>query len=102
MHIQIEEQTINSRDFPHQRSSTGRYYVVSQPALMFKDGQKYPDKFPLDLIFTENKAEADNCKALPPGRYHLSEDAFYIDRNQRPQCNFSRLTPVPVAARAAS
>jgi len=104
MIIEIEKEIKELNSFPNKRGDasqgTDTWYTASQPALMFKDGSKYPDKFSINLAFSTKESDSDKAQPHPPGKYQLSEEAFYIDNNGRPACNFSRIEPLNVTALA--
>lgn len=56
------------------------YFIRQQNALLFKEGEKYPDKFTHRLAFSDNRQKRDNSQPIPPGQYIIDEQSFYIDR----------------------
>ncbi len=83
MFIEIENNQLDYNNFPNRNNSDARWYTVSQSALLFRDGEKYPDKFELNIIFSGNQDDQKSAVAFDAGKYELDEKAFYI--NQRNQ-----------------
>jgi len=70
MFIEIEaSSTITARNVQTQNGARDFY---SQPALLWREGEKYPDKF------TVPRSEGDN--SLPAGKYTIMESTYQIDK----------------------
>lgn len=91
MKVVIENPTAEVRSFPVKESETKRWYVKEQPALLFKDGEKYPEKYNHILAFTQNESEANQAKPLPAGEYSLAEAAYYVNNRNNLATNTQRL-----------
>lgn len=94
MHILIESQIKNTRAFPNNRSTspeTANWHVAEQPALLFKEDSKYPDKFQLTLSFSTNESDANKVQPFKPGIYDLSDEAFTVNNNNQLVVNATKL-----------
>ncbi len=80
MKIVIENQTKEVASVPKRNDDSKRWHIATQKALLFKNGESYPDKFELTLRITENESEANAINPFPVGEYTFSEDAYVIDR----------------------
>lgn len=78
MYITIETTEFEDREVIS-RKSGAVFFTREQKALLFKDGEKYPDKFVHRLAFTENRMERDNSKPIPAGEYSIHPNSFTID-----------------------
>ena len=83
MHIEIENNQLDYNNFPNRNDPNARWYTVSQSALLFREGEKYPDKFDLNIVFSAQQDDQKAAVAFEVGKYELDEKAFYI--NQRNQ-----------------
>jgi len=83
MFIEIENNQLDYNNFPNRNNPEGRWYTVSQSALLFREGEKYPDKFDLNIVFSGDQNDQKSAVAFEVGKYELDEKAFYI--NQRNQ-----------------
>ncbi|NQY27806.1 MAG: hypothetical protein HRT92_11630 [Piscirickettsiaceae bacterium] len=101
MHVEFEiaSKIVVSR--PNRNNPDARWYIAEQPALMFKKGSKYPDKFDLTLMVTSDEREANDAKPFALGSYQLTEDAFTLDRNNNPQVDFTKIEPLQEKAKLA-
>lgn len=97
MIIEIENQVKELTQANNNRNPQQPYQVVTQPALMFKEGKdasKYPDKFGLQLFYGTDIQNANSVQPIPVGRYHLKESSFTVDSYGNARCDFSQLEPV--------
>ncbi|PTB88422.1 hypothetical protein C9927_04180 [Pseudidiomarina aestuarii] len=99
MHIEIETTNTSDRQVTARRSGEV-FFIREQQALMFKTGQKYPDKFTLNIYFGNDEKLRNATGSLPVGRYQFAEEAFYINNNQQMALNPSRLQPLKAAQAA--
>lgn len=90
MNVEIENPTKIQSSFA-KKDGTGFWYTSSQEALLFKEGMKYPDKFELQLSFSDSEQDSNNSKPFPAGKYELHESAFYIDNRDHLQINAEKL-----------
>ena len=61
--LEFETATLIDQDFPNNKPGAkdgARWFTRSQPCLMFKESSKYPDKFELNLSFSD----IDNTQQL--------------------------------------
>lgn len=92
--IEIEQQKRNTTSSqPNYRDVTKLDFTASQPALLWVEGEKYPDKFDYRLYRGENKDTADSIQPLPVGKYELKASAFGIAYGNI-NCDFSQITPL--------
>jgi len=80
--LEFETATLIDDDFPNNKPAAkegARWYTRSQPCLMFKEASKYPDKFELNLSFSDNKETQQNATGFAIGRYKLSPEAHGFD-----------------------
>ena len=78
MYIKIETTDIEHRKVTSKKDGV-IYHIATQPALLFKDADKYPYHFALQLAFTSDEAERDSKSALGLGDYQLIDQAWSID-----------------------
>ena len=97
MHIQFEVSTKTVVSRPNRNNPNARWYIAEQPAIMFKEDSKYPDKFDLTLAVSDSEQEANNSQPFAVGSYVITDDSFGLDRNGNPQVDFSKLTPMAQA-----
>jgi len=92
--IEIEIEEVNHDNFPNKTDSNKKWYIASQRALLFKDGEKYPHQFKINLGFSGNEADVINIRPINKGVYNFSEEAFFIDNKQQCQLDASKLKAV--------
>lgn len=69
--IEIESQTVVTRSGTSQK--TGKPYTIrEQAALLFRDGEKYPERIKLTLD--------DGLTPYAPGFYSLHDSSFSVNR----------------------
>jgi len=89
MKLEIESTLIEDKDFAQKNSKNGdRWFVRSQPMLMFKGDSKYPDKGSITLEFSDNENKRNSASTLPKGEYEIQESAYYFDKNGNMQLSF--------------
>lgn len=90
--IEIETVKTSTRSGTSQRTGNA-YSITEQPALLFREGERYPDKISITL--------ADGQGAYPVGQYTLDDSSFSVSRfgglEVRPV-----LKPVPAQQRSAA
>ncbi len=69
--IEIESTKLNVKTGVSQRTQKP-YEIREQNALMFKEGERFPDKIKVTI--------RDGQSAYAPGRYTLHDDSFYPSR----------------------
>lgn len=95
MKLLIEQELkLPIRSFANKNNKDARWFVAEQSALMFKDGSKYPDKFNINLAFSDSEQVALNVRPFPIGAYQLDDTAFSINRNNGIDVDFSKLRPI--------
>jgi len=95
MRIEFEkQQRSDTAQLANARNPQQPYQVVTQPALLWKDGEKYPDKFDFRLYFGTDVNKANAVQPMPPGNYRLKESAFGLDNYGGINCDFSELEPI--------
>jgi len=88
--IEIESQTIQTRSGVS--SKTGKPYTIhEQSALLFRDGEKYPERIKLNLD--------DGATPYAPGQYSLHDSSFSVNRYDSLQVR-PVLSPLKVQAAA--
>jgi len=95
--LEFETATLIDQDFPNNKPGAkdgARWFTRSQPCLMFKESSKYPDKFELNLSFSDNKQTQQSVSAFTVGRYKLSPEAHGFDNRRRPVCDYTKLIPI--------
>jgi len=95
--LEFETETLIDEDFPNNKPNAkdgARWYTRSQPCLIFKESSKYPDKFELNLSFSDNKQTQQGASGFAVGRYKLSPEAHGFDNRRRPVCNYTKLLPL--------
>jgi hypothetical protein len=92
MLISIESPTKSIRSFPNKNVENAHWYVSEQPALLFKNDSKYPDKFLITLSFSGAEKDALSSTPFPAGDYELADEAFRINRNNGIDLDLSKLT----------
>lgn len=69
--VEIENSQITTRSGTSER--TGKPYTIrEQQALMFRDGERYPERIKVTLD--------EGTSAYQPGRYSLSDASFSVSR----------------------
>lgn len=96
MFIEIENTVTNDRSVTSRRSGE-QFFIREQKANLFTEASKYPDKFLINVSFTSNESERNASKPINPGRYLLTDDAFYINNNNQLNVNPARLKPLKAA-----
>ena len=91
MRIEIEKTELTKNDFPNKNQVGERWYTASQPALLFRDGETYPDKFELSIVFSGNKSDQDRAASFKVGSYEFADKAFYINNRNQLALDSSRL-----------
>lgn len=88
--IEIENSQILTRSGVSER--TGKPYTIhEQAALMFRDGERYPERIKVNLD--------EGMSAYQPGNYVLSDASFSVSRYGAVQC---RPVLLPVKQSAAA
>ena len=105
MHIEFEKQERNeteSESYGNNNNNQPPTFVATQNALLFRDGEKYPDKFEYRLYRGKDKNQADVAQPMPAGKYSLKETAFGVSYNNF-NCDPSQIEPMKnqQASRAA-
>lgn len=95
MHIEIENTNLVKNDFPNKNNKDTRWYTANQSALLFRDGEKYPDKFDLNICFSQIQADQERAAAFKAGKYELTDAAFYINNRNQLAIDPSRLVLMP-------
>jgi hypothetical protein len=103
MFIEFEKQERSETEqVPNARNPQQPYQSVHQPALLFRDGEKYPDKFNYRLYFGTDLNKANAAQPMPVGKYELKETAYGVDQFKNINTDYSELQPVKQpSARAA-
>jgi len=102
MHIEIETTNLTNNNFPNKKREGYQWYTVSQEALLFRSGEKYPDKFTINLYFQSHESAQEGNQAqqsivaFKAGKYQLEDKAFRID--QRGQLGLDVLCIKPLEA----
>ncbi len=78
MHIEIEKQEVTDRQFTSKTDGVINFTRV-QPALLWKEGENYPDKIIVPLSFTQNQTERDTTTPKEIGHYKLADLSYYTD-----------------------
>jgi hypothetical protein len=97
MHIEIETPTVENNNFPNNNRTGEQWYVVAQEALLFREGEKYPDKFVINLYFQSHKTMEAGLTAqksivpLKAGKYTLEDKAFYVNNRSQLTLDVLRL-----------
>ena len=97
MHIEIENNIVESNNFPNKNNSKARWFTVAQDALLFRTNEKYPDKFNINLYFQSHEEMNEGLEAqksivpLKSGKYVLDDKAFYINNRGQLTIDSSRL-----------
>jgi len=100
MHIEIETTNLTNNNFPNNKRAGHQWYTVSQEALLFRDGEKYPDKFTINLYFQSHESAQEGNQAqqsivaFKAGKYQLEDKAFRV--NQRGQLDLDILSIKPL------
>ena len=100
MHIEIESTDLDYNSFPNKRTPNASWFTVVQNALLFRSGEKYPDKFHINLYFQSHDEMADGTTAqksiiaIKAGKYQLEDKAFRIDQRNQLQLDVMRLRPI--------
>lgn len=92
--LEFETATLIDEDFPNNKTGAkegARWYTRSQPCLIFKESSKYPDKFELNLSFSDNKQTQQSISGFAVGRYKLLPEAHGFDNRRRPVCDYTKL-----------
>lgn len=69
--IEIENTKLETRSGVSSRTQK-EYTIREQHALLFKDGERFPDKIKINI--------KDGASAYTPGVYALSDSSFYVSR----------------------
>lgn len=103
MRIEFEKQTRSeTTQLANGRNPQQPFNVVTQPALLWKDGDKYPDKFEYRLYFGTDVNKANAAQPMPVGSYRLRESAFGVDNFGGINCDFSELEPLSAQNKQAA
>ena len=94
MHIKFEEESREVVQRPNRNNTALPWFIAQQPALLFTDNSKYPDKFFLTLSVSNQQADAVNAKPFPAGDYGLTEQAFRVNRNRSAEVDFTKIVPL--------
>ena len=97
MHIEFETNQVIDEDFPNKKPEAkegARWFVRKQAALLWKDNSKYPDKFHLNLKFTDNLTDQQSVSGFAAGKYELSDDAFIFNARNQLIIDSTKLQPV--------
>ena len=95
--LEFESSALIDDDFPNNKPDAkdgARWFTRSQPCLIFKESSKYPDKFELNLSFSNNKETQQSVSGFAVGRYKLSPEAHGFDTRRRPVCDYTKLIPL--------
>lgn len=76
MYFKIEQPLKTVSSSKKKPPAEGNWYFVRQKALVFKDGESYPDKYNLTLLITDVEATANAHRPLETGEYVLPDHAF--------------------------
>lgn len=82
MHIKIDNPTKTVRSM---QTRNGQRFIAEQPALMFKEGENYPDKITITLGIEEQEHIANNKQPLDAGDYDFTDDCFNVSRYGAPE-----------------
>jgi hypothetical protein len=91
MYIAIINPAIDVGSAPNREESGKRWYFASQRIYLFKTGDPFPDKAEVNYCVSDNEAEARAIQPKPPGFYVLTDDAFYINRKNRLDCDYTKM-----------
>lgn len=94
MYLEFESNQTIDNDFPNNKVPGSRWFTRAQECLLFKEGSKYPDKFELNLAFSNNQQDQQSVSGFAPGRYELTPDAFGFDNRRNPVVDFTKIRPV--------
>ena len=100
MHIEIENTNLDFNHFPNKRNNKEQWFTVVQGALLFRDGEKYPDKFDINLYFQSHQELSDGSTAqnsivaIKAGKYQLEDKAFRIDQHNQLEIDVLRLKAI--------
>jgi len=101
MHIEIESTNLDKNNFNNKNRVGEVWYTVTQSALLFREGEKYPDKFEINLYFESHDLISgtglQTQSAIVPikaGKYHLNDKAFYINQRNQLMIDSTRLKSI--------
>lgn len=93
------DQQVKSPVVKSQTYNGAERFRVTQPALLFTPGEKYPDKFQYDLYYGDDINKANAVQPMPAGRYQLKQNAIGVVNNfGRTQLNLDASEIEPVTA----
>jgi hypothetical protein len=93
MYFKIEKPVKNVRSSAKKNGAEGHWYFVTQEALLFKDGETYPDKLELTTLITDVEAVANAHQPYPVGDYVIPDHAWELRNGRNLTFDQGKLVP---------